>query len=222
LRYDAESPATSALVHTRASGGGVFCEDLKKRVEKKEAAANKFQMYKGLCYFPRGAKRRRWVVPPSLRGMVIRYFHDGIFAGHLGARNTLGKVSSNFWWPNIRNEVFNYVQRRDLCQRAKPIQNTRVGLHSAEPSFYPMQKLFVDFVGPLITSKRGNTAIQVVVDAFSKFVTFNSVRKMTSRVVLECLERGFFFTYGTPKYVVTENARVFCCRNFRDLCFRWG
>ena len=28
--------------------------------------------------------------------------------------------------------------------------------------------------------------------------------------------------YGTPKYVVTDNTRVFCCRNFRDLCFRWG
>ena len=28
--------------------------------------------------------------------------------------------------------------------------------------------------------------------------------------------------YGTPKYLVSDNARVFCCRQFRDLCFRWG
>ena len=57
---------------------------------------------------------------------------------------------------------------------------------------------------------------------FTKFVSFYPVRKMDSRVVLECLERGFFPAYGTPQYVVSDNARVFCCKNFRDLCFRCG
>jgi len=154
--------------------------------------------------------------------MVLRYFHDGVFAGHLGARKTLDKVASNFWWPGMRKEVFRYVRGCELCQRAKPAQNTHVGLHSAEPSARPMEKLFVDFVGPLVRTKRGNIAILVVVDAFSKFVAFYPVRKITARVVLECLERGFFPAYGTPKYVVTDNARVFCCKIFKDLCFRWG
>jgi hypothetical protein len=40
--------------------------------------------------------------------------------------------------------------------------------------------------------------------------------------MLDCLERGLFPAYGTPKYVVTDNAKVFCCKNFKDLCFRWG
>ena len=85
-----------------------------------------------------------------------------------------------------------------------------------------MDKLFVDFVGPLVRSKRGNVVILFVVDAFSKFVSFYPVRKMTSRVVVDCLERGFFPAYGTPQYVVSDNSRVFCRKNFRDLCFRWG
>lgn len=72
-----------------------------------------------------------------------------------------------------------------------------------------MDQLFVDFVGPLVSSKRGNIAILVVVDSFSKFV-------------LEYLERTFFPGYGTPRSVVTDNAKVFCCKNFKDLCFRWG
>ena len=41
-----------------------FCEDLRKKVEGKEDMGKRFQMYKGLlCYFPRGAKRWRWVAP---------------------------------------------------------------------------------------------------------------------------------------------------------------
>jgi len=174
-------------------GGDVFCEDLREKVEKKEAAGNKFQIYDGLfCYFPKGARRCRWVFPSSLKCMLLRYFHNGIFASHLVARKTLGKISSNFWWPSMRNEVFDYVQRCELCQRAKPAQNARLGLHSAEPSSQSMEKLFVDFVGPLVRSKCGNIAILVVVDVFSKFVVFYPVRRITSRVVLYCLERGFF------------------------------
>ena len=75
-----------------------LCKDLRKAVERKENAANKFQIYNQLlCYFPRGARRRRWVVPVSLKSMVMQYFHDGIFAAHLGAWKTFGKVSSNLW-----------------------------------------------------------------------------------------------------------------------------
>jgi len=42
-------------------------------------------------------------------------------------------------------------------------------------------------MGPLVRTKRGNIAILVVVDAFSKFVALYPVRSFTARVVLECL-----------------------------------
>jgi hypothetical protein len=48
------------------------------------------------------------------------------------------------------------------------------------------------------------------------------VHAASSQVVIDCLERIFFPAYGTPTSVVTDNARVFCCRQFKDLCFRWG
>jgi hypothetical protein len=104
----------------------VFCEDLRKRVENKESRGNNLQIHNGLlCYFPKKARRRRWVMPSSLENMLLRYFHDRIFTGHLGARKTLGKMASNFWWLGMRNEVFKYVQECELCQRAKPAQNAR-------------------------------------------------------------------------------------------------
>jgi hypothetical protein len=83
-----------------------------------------------------------------------------------------------------------------------------------------MDKLFIDFMGPLTRTKRGNIAVLVVVDAFSKFVQFYPVRKITSQVVSDHLERGFFPAFGTPGCIVKDNARVFCCKTFKDLCFR--
>jgi hypothetical protein len=85
-----------------------------------------------------------------------------------------------------------------------------------------MERLFIDFVGPLVRTQRGNIAILVIVDGVSKFVTFCPVRKISAQVVLDCLERVYFPAYGTPDSIVTDNAKVFRGKQFRDLCFRWG
>ena len=96
-----------------------------------------------------------------------------------------------------------------------------MGLHSATPTTRPIERLFVDSVGPLVRTRRGNIAILVILDGFSKFVKFFAVRKISSQTAVGCLEREFFSAYGSPSSVVTDNARVFCGRQFKDLCFRW-
>ena len=200
-----------------------FCKDLRQKILTAQSTAEKFRIHQNLiCFFPRGARRRRWVVPKILRPMLLKYLHDSPLAGHLGSLKTFYKVAQNFWWPKMREEVFLYVRKCSLCQQAKPAQDTRVGYHVAEPSTEPLEKLFVDFVGPLTRTRRGNSAILVVLDSFSKFVMFYPVRRVTSQVVVDCLERNYLPAYGTPKIIVSDNARVFCSKQVKDLCFRWG
>jgi hypothetical protein len=139
--------------------------------------------------------------------MFLKYFHDSMLSGHLGARKTFQKIATDFWWPRMRLETFDYVRKCDLCQRAKPAQDTRVGLNAATPCSQPMERLFVDFVSPLTRTKRGKLAILVVVDGFSKFVFFFPVRKISCQVVSYCLERVFFSAFGTPTSDVTDNAK---------------
>jgi len=45
---------------------------------------------------------------------------------------------------------------------------------------------------------------------------------MASSVVIDCLEKGYFPAYGTRTSIVTDTARVFRSKEFKDLCFRWG
>jgi len=122
--------------------------------------------------------------------MLLTYFHDSPLGGHLGAHKTFTKIATNFWWPKMRAEIFQYVRQCSLCQRAKPAQNARVGLHATEPATRPMERLFADFVGPLTRTKRGNTAILVLADGFPKFVKFCPVRRITSQCRLS--RKGLF------------------------------
>ena len=151
--------------------------------------------------------------------MLLHYFHSTALSGHFGARKTLSKMT-HFWWPQMRAEVFKFVRRCDLCQRAKPAQKTCVGLHSSTPCVQPMERLFIDFVEPLTRTKRGNVAI---LGSFSKFVSFFAVRKISAQVVCDCLEKAFFPAYGTPSTIVTDNARVFAanCSKIYVLSGEW-
>jgi len=62
-------------------------------------------------------------------------------------------------------EIFSYVRKCELYHQAKPTQDSRVGLHSASPVTAPMERLFIDFVGHLIRTKRSNIGILIVVDS---------------------------------------------------------
>ena len=71
-------------------------------------------------------------------------------------------------------------------------------------------------------SEAYSAAILVVLDGFSKFVVFYPVRRVSSQVVVDCLERKNFPTYGALHAIVNDNATVFCCKRVKRLCFRWG
>jgi len=53
-----------------------------------------------------------------------------------------------------------------------------------------MERLFMDFMGPLTRLKRENIMILVVLNAFCKFVSFFTFRKISFQVVWD--QRGRF------------------------------
>ena len=69
---------------------------------------------------------------------MLKYFHDSTMPGHLGSFKTGNKIGRKFYWSKMKEDIFRYVQQCDLCQRAKPTQNTKVGLHQATPTSYPL------------------------------------------------------------------------------------
>ena len=102
-----------------------LCKDLREKILTGQGGVENFQVHKGLmCYRPKRAGRHMWVVPVSLRQMLLKYFHDAVVLGHLGACKTFQKIAVNFWWPKMWAEIFAYVRMCELCQCAKPAQDT--------------------------------------------------------------------------------------------------
>ncbi|KAJ4442426.1 hypothetical protein ANN_04012 [Periplaneta americana] len=168
------------------------------------------------------ARKSRVFVPQALRSMVCHYFHDSMLGVHLGVTKTLGRISREFFWPKMRSYVRDHVTKCELCQRAKPASNTLVGLYSAETDSRCLQRLFIDFVGPLVRTRNGNKVILAMVDGFSKFVWLFPLREMTSRLVVKTLNCQVFAQHGVPESIITDNATVFTSKTFNDMYFQWG
>ena len=199
-----------------------LCKGMLEALMKGDPAAAKFRLHNSLLYYqPKDAKNKQCVAPTILR-LMLKYFHDSPMSRHLGIFNTWNKIGRKFYWPKMKEDIFRYVRQCDLCQRAKPAQNTKVGLHQATPTSYPLERVFIDFMEPLVRTKKRNQAIFVVVDSFSKFVAFYAVRNITSAIVCEILENRYFTAYGVPKSIVSDIAKVFMSKALLDFCFQLG
>jgi hypothetical protein len=201
----------------------VFCEDTRLKVENGDTSVRSYRLHNGvLVYHPAKTNVKRYVVPVSLRSTVLDYYHNSTLSAHFGVNKTLKRISKVYYWPKIRNDVIRYVRQCLECLQAKPAQNTRVGMHQARVVTRPLEKVFVDFVGPMVRTRAGNQTIFVILDGFSKFVAMYPVRRITSKVVVDILLKRYFPTFGLPKILVSDNAAVFRSRLFYNTCFSWG
>jgi hypothetical protein len=96
-----------------------------EKVKQQDPAVRNFRLLNDtIVYFSPRAKSKRYLVPQDLRAMILEYFHDSALSAHMGVAKTLHRISKVFCWPSIRPDVAKYVRQCDVCQRAKPAQNT--------------------------------------------------------------------------------------------------
>ena len=55
----------------------------------------------------------------NIRNQIIQALHDSAIGGHSGQKNYWQKLKSLFYWPGMKQEVINYVQNCEVCQRNK-------------------------------------------------------------------------------------------------------
>lgn len=194
---------------------------IRSRIEAGEKVPG-FVINKGLLCKQVGAKSELKVcVPGELVPMVLRYYHDAVVGGHLGVYKTFHRVQEALFWPRMYRDVRRFVTSCQLCKRAKPDTGRQKGLLQSERERYPLDRWFIDYIGPLPRTQRGNRYILVIVDAFSRFSWLLPTSGVTANITIKQLTNVIQW-FGPPKSVVSDNAPAFLSKVFKDFCFKQG
>jgi hypothetical protein len=148
------------------------------------------------------------VVPGSLVRQVLISAHDSPFSGHLGQTKTLKRLQSQFWWPTLARDCKQHVKTCLVCQRQKDKPESKA-LPKDTSGRFPMDRIAMDFFGPLRDTLKGNCYILVVQDTYTKYVELYPLARTDAPTVAECLLNNFITRHGVPKEVLSDNGPPF-------------
>lgn len=146
--------------------------------------------------------------------------HSSAIGGHSGVSVTYRRLKQLFAWSGMKAAVHSFVTACDVCQRAKPDKTKLPGL--LQPLSVPDKAWSVvsmDFIEGLPSSS-GFTCILVVVDLFSKYAHFVSIKHpFTASSVAQCFLSNAYKYHGLPQAIVSDQDRIFTstfwCELFR-------
>lgn len=148
------------------------------------------------------------IVPdiPTLRRSIISEMHDPPIYGHPGVTKTTKLAQRLFYWPTMLRDVAAYIKFCPSCQVHKSsTQKTAGTLKPLQIPSVPWQVVTLDFIMSLPCTKRGHTAILVVVDKLTKMThliptTVNVTGEETAKLYIDHV----FKHHGVPEAIVSD------------------
>lgn len=162
-------------------------------------------------------------VPTKLRPYVLNRCHNSVLAAHGGIGKTLDLIRRHFFWPKLATEVKSYVNNCDVCKTTKATNRKLTPeMGKMATSVRPFQRMYVDLLGPYPRSKKGYIGLLIVLDHFSKYHWLCPIKKFTSAIITDFMEKQIFHHYGVPQIVVSDNGSQFKSNDFNAFLTRYG
>lgn len=162
----------------------------------------------------------RWVVPKGCRWQILQKNHDQI--GHFGFEKTFDRIKQHFWFSKMRKFVKKYVNSCLECAHSKIPAGKKEGyLHPIPKVSTPFHTIHIDHVGPFVPSKRKNSYILVIIDAYTKFIVLKAVKNTKSNTSIAVL-RDYFGTFGLPTRLISDRGTSFTSAKFKKFMLELG
>ena len=162
------------------------------------------------------------VVPNAdgLRQEIMSEFHEPPLSGHLGMAKTYEAVRRTFYWPAMKKDIEEYVQRCHQCQVHKSSNQRPGGL--LQPLRIPERKwevITMDLITCLPTTLSGHDAIAVFVDKLTKMAHFAPCKTAISAEEFASLYVNEIVRYhGVSRVIVSDRDPRFTGHFLKSVC----
>ncbi|CAI5669158.1 unnamed protein product, partial [Oreochromis niloticus] len=162
-----------------------------------------------------GEEALQLVLPEALKPETLRQLHQD--HGHQGIERTTELVRQRCYWPGMSSDIKQWVQRCERCQVAK---DSELGSHSYMGHLLasrPNEILAIDFT-MLEPSRSGVENVLVMTDVFSKYTVAVPTRDQRASTVAQALLTEWFFKFGVPSRLHSDQGRNFESLVMQQLC----
>ncbi|MBW0510774.1 hypothetical protein O181_050489 [Austropuccinia psidii MF-1] len=132
----------------------------------------KFLLIDGLLYHREKHTSSLTIVDRDHISLILQECHDCPYMGHLSEDRTKERVANTAWWPKWEQELSEYINTCEICQKANRKHVNKYGLleHIEEPK-RPWETINMDWVTGLVPGGKENfNSCLIIVDRFSKIV----------------------------------------------------
>ena len=91
----------------------------------------------------------QFLVPRSMREIILYHMHEGLLSGHLGKQKTQERLLARCYWFGIRNDLDLWIDRCDNCAAIKKPPRPPKAPLGQMPVGAPMDRISTDILGPL-------------------------------------------------------------------------
>ena len=176
-----------------------------------------FIMELGIIYKKDGHKKLL-LVPKALQDKIMHLCHDLPMSGHQGTKRTKEKVQEFFYWYGMTQSVRFFVTTCDVCNKNKKPTRHAKGPMVLYHAGAPMERVHMDFLGPLPVTEKGNEFVMVMVDQFTKWVECIPLSSQTAEITAKAAVNEMFCRFGCPFEIFTDQGRNFESELFKSVC----
>ena len=190
-----------------------FCKDIFDKLKTRNEVTNYSISESGELYY-----LDKLVVPDSKKAEIYENNHDHMAAGHLGVAKTKARIQRRYYWPKMAEDIAVYVKNCLKCAQRKPYGQSKAPLKPMPAATRVWERIAMDIVGPVETSRNGNRYILVLSDYASRFVMTIPMIDQTAKTVAAHLVNEVLTKYGAPEQILTDQGTNFLSELVYQIC----
>jgi transposase InsO family protein len=141
---------------------------------------------------------------------------------HMAAQKTLVRVNKTCYFPGMKRIVAEFVLRCRSCQsKSNKMNPQQTGTLASVQAGFPFQQIYIDFVGPLAASSKGNKYILTVKDCFTRWIEAFPIVAATALETVDILVKEISCRYGVPE-IIHSRGDQFTSNLFHSVAREYG
>lgn len=153
----------------------------------------------------------RVIVPQALRKNFLQLLHEG----HQGMNSCKKLARNSLYWPNINNDIDNYISNCQICLTYRK-SNPKQSLLPHDYKFLAWKKVAIDLF------EFNKKIYLIVVDYFSKYVEIALLNQVYSSLNVINHLKSIFARHGIPETVISDNGPPMNSKDFKLFTKEWN